>query len=180
MTTSARTRKRQYEAAVKREAYLARTDRPVKEGVTKRPKTLVVYASTLLKGTSGILSEKFEVQSSERAIAFFGGVAPLQTPLASTLASPLPRAPRFFTPAHVHASVGLGTPTAKRSAWGTRVVKSKSASYSAAISSSSSNATYDLLDARAKAIYTAISGTLGDLSYATFYLSPEIFNNYKA
>jgi hypothetical protein len=93
---------------------------------------------------------------------------------------PVTSTPRFWTPAQVHAAVGLGTPTAKRSPWGTRVVKSKSASYTAAISSSNANATYDLLDARAKAIYTSISGTLGDLSYATFYLSPEVFNNYKA
>jgi hypothetical protein len=180
MTTSARVRKRQYDNAVKREAYLNRPDRPVKEGVSKRPRTAVIYASTLIKGTTGSVSEKFEVQSSERSIAFFGGVTALQTPLASTATSPLPKAPRFWRPAHVHAAVGLGTPTAKRSAWGTRVVKSKSATYSAVISSSNPNATYDLLDARAKAIYTAISGNLGDLSYATFYLEPEKFNSYKA
>jgi hypothetical protein len=179
MATSARIRKRQYENAVKREAYLNRIDRPVKEGVSKRPRTLVQYASTLIKGTTGTVSEKFAVQSSERAILFFGGVSALQTPLASASPDPLKRAPRFFVPAQVHAAVGLVTPTAKRSAWGTRVVKSKASSYTAAISSSNANATYDLLDARATAIRTAIQGSLGDLSYATFYLSPEEFNNYK-
>lgn len=179
MTTSARVRKRQYENAVKREAYLNKPDRPVKEGVSKRPKTAVIYASSLIKGAAGASSAKFEVQSSERSIAFFGGVTQLQTPLASTSADPLPRTPRFWRPAHVHAAVGLVTPTAKRSPWGTRVVKSKSATYSAVISSSSGNVTYDLLDARAKAIYMSISGSLGDLSSATFYLEPEKFNNYK-
>jgi hypothetical protein len=180
MATSARIRKRQYEYAVKREAHLAKPDRPVKTGVSKRPRTLVIYGSTLLKGPTGTVSDKYQVQSSERSIAFFGGTTALQTPLASTSPDQLPKAPRFWTPAQVHAAVGLTTPTAARSPWGTRVVKSKSASYTAAISSSNANATYDLLDARAKAIYTAISGTLGDLSYATFYLSPEKFNNYKA
>jgi hypothetical protein len=180
MTTSARVRKRQYEAAVKRENYLNKPDRPVKETVSKRPKTAVIYASSLIKGSNGTVSQKIEVQSSERSIAFFGGVTQLQTPLASTATDPLIRTPRFWTPAKVHAGVGLVTPTAKRSSWGTRVVKSKSASYSAVISSSNPNVTYDLQDARAKAIYTAISVNLGDLSYATFYLSPEMFNNHKA
>jgi hypothetical protein len=180
MATDSRTRKRQYEAAVKREAYLNRVDRPVKEGVSKKPKTQVVYSSYLIKGTNGTVSEKMELQGSERAITFFGGVLALGLTLASANTDPIIQKSRFFIPAKVNASVGLATPTAKRSPWGTRVVKSKSANYSAPISSNVANVTYDVLDARAKTIYTAIQGNLGDLSYATFYLSPEIFNNYKA
>lgn len=180
MTTNARTRKRQYEAAVKREAYLARTDRPVKEGVSKRPKTSVIYASNLIKEGTTPISLNFLIQGSERSIAFFGGIAALGLEDSASITDPIPSAPRFFTPAKVNAAVGLGTPTAKRSPWGTRVVKSKSAAYSAPISSTVANVTYDLIDARAKTIYNAIKGNLGDLSYATFYVSPEIYNNYKA
>jgi hypothetical protein len=186
MVTSANTRKRQYENAVKREAYLAKTDRPVKTDVTKLPKTSLEYASSLIKGTNGTISQKLEIQGSERALKFFGngdqaaGLTALGLKLASAATDPLVKQPRFWTPAKINAAVGLATPTAKRSQWGTRVVKSKSATYSAPVSSNVANVTYDLLDARAKTLYTAISSRLGDLSYATFYLSPEMFNNYKA
>jgi hypothetical protein len=180
MTVSARTRKRQYDNAVKREAYLNKTDRPVKETVNKKPKTLLIYGSSLIKGTNGTVSSKIELQASERAVAFFGGAAALGLVLPATVTDPVIRTPRFFQPAKVHAGVGLPSPTAKRSPWGTRVVKSQSAAYSAPISSNVANVTYDLIDARAKTIYTAIKNSLQDLSYATFYISPEIFNNYKA
>jgi len=179
MTTSSRTRKRQYDAAVRREAFLARTDRSVKESVSKRPKTSVIYASNLIKTGSPSISEEFSIQASERAVAFFGGIAALGLRALASSPDPIPSAPRFFTPAKVNAAVGIGTPTAKRSPWGTRVVRSKSAAYSAAISATIANVTYDAIDARAKTIYTAISGSLGDLSYAMFYVSPEIFNSYK-
>jgi hypothetical protein len=186
MVVSANTRKRQYENTLKREAYLAKTDRPIKETVSKRPMTAVVYRSTLIKSTNGTISQLLEIEGSERAIKFFGngaqeaGLAALGLTLASAAADPLVSKPRFWTPAKVNAAVGLGTPIPKKSSWGTRVVKSKSATYSAPISLAATNVTYDLLDAKAKTLYTAISSRLGDLSYASFYLSPEMFNNYKA
>jgi hypothetical protein len=179
MAVSARTRKRQYENALKREEYLNKVDRPVKETVSKKPRTAVMYRSCLLKSGTPLASEIFGIQSSERAIAFFGGAAALGLQLTSAYPDPVIAAPRFLTPAKVNAGVGLTSPTAKRSPWGTRVVRSKSASFSAPISGTDSDVLYDELDARAKNIRTAIAASLGDLSYATFYLSPEIVNNYK-
>jgi hypothetical protein len=179
MAVSARTRKRQYENALKREEYLNKVDRPVKETVSKKPRTAVMYRSCVLKSGSPLASEIFGLQASERALAFFGGAGALGLQLAATYTDPVVSAPRFFTPAMVNAGVGLTSPTAKRSPWGTRVVKSKSASYSAPISGVDADVLYDELDARAKTIRTAIATSLGDLSYATFYLSPEIVNNYK-
>jgi hypothetical protein len=179
MAVSARIRKRQYENALKREAYLNKVDRPVKETVDKRPQTAVVYRSSVLKSGTPLVSAIFGIQASERSLAFFGGEAALGLQLASTYANPLISAPQFFIPAKVNAGVGLAAPTAKRSAWGTRVVKSKAASYSAPISGTDSDVLYDELDARATTIRAAITNKLGDLSYAQFYISPEIVNNYK-
>lgn len=179
MATSARIRKRQYESAVKREAYLNRVDRPVKETVGKRPLTAVIYRSYMIKTGTPVASEVFGLQGSERSIAFFGGAAALGLQSAALYTDPLPETPRFFTPAKVNAGVGVGNPTAKRSPWGTRVVKSKSATYSAPISGTDVDVLYDEIDARARNIRTAIQSSLGDLSYASFYLSPEIFNNHK-
>lgn len=179
MAVSARIRKRQYENALKREAYINKVDRPVKETVDKKPKRAVVYRSYMLKKGSPAVSEIFGIQASERALTFFGGAGALGLQLAEVYTDPLISAPRFFIPAKVNAGVGIGTPTAKRSPWGTRVVKSKSASYSAPISGTDSDVIYDEIDARAKNIRTAINNNLGDLSYATFYLSPEIVNVKK-
>jgi hypothetical protein len=177
MATDSRTRKRQYENAVKRETYLNKVDRPVKENVSKKPKTGVIYASSLIKKGDPGVSQEFIIQGSERAIAFFGGVAALGLKSEASATDPLPATPRFWVPAKVHAGVGLGTPTAKRSPWGSRVVKSKSATYSAPISATVANVTFDSLQTRAKTIFTAIKANLGDESYSSFYLSPETYNN---
>jgi hypothetical protein len=179
MATSARIRKRQYENALRREAYQNRVDRPVRTTVTKRPLTAVIYRSYMIKSGSPLASEIFGIQGSERGLLFFGGATALGLQTAASYTNPIIDAPRFFTPAKVNAGVGLVSPTASRSAWGTRVVKSKSATYSAPISGTDTDVLYDEIDARAKNIRTAIQGSLGDLSYASFYLSPEIFNNHK-
>jgi hypothetical protein len=179
MAVRSKIRKRQYETALKREEYLNKPDRPVKTAVEKRPKTKVMYRSHVLKKGSPAASEIFGISASERSLAFFGGEAALGLQLASAYTDPVIGAPRFFTPAKVNAGVGLTAPTAKRSPWGSRVVKSQSANYSAPISGTDTDVTYDELDARAKAIRTAITNKLGDLSYATFFLSPELMNNYK-
>jgi hypothetical protein len=179
MTVRSGIRKRQYENALKREAYLNKPDRPVKTTVEKRPKTKVVYRSYVLKGGTPLVSRIFGIEGSERSIAFFGGETALGLQLASAYTDPLIGAPRFFVPAKVNAGVGIAAPTAKRSPWGSRVIKSKSANYSAPISGTDADVTYDEIDTKAKNIRTAITNKLGDLSYATFYVSPEIMNNYK-
>ncbi len=191
MATSSRVRKRQYEAAVKREAYLNRVDRPVKEGVSKRPKTSVIYSSYLLK-TGGNVSQLLSIEASERSLLFFTKstaspnfvftdpiLAPLGLKATASITDAIVSAPRHWTPAKVHAGIGLTTPTAKRSAWGTRVVKSKSANYSAPISATVANVTYDILDSKTKSLFDNLKTQLGDTSYASFYLSPELFIDHK-
>jgi hypothetical protein len=187
MPVSAKIRKRQYEAAVRREEYLARTDRPYKETVSKKPKERVYYGSYLMKEAAK--SYLVETQVSERAFNWLTGRAPGADGEASATAAAklglklsvvdtdiVVDHPKFWQPAKIHAGIGLATPTAKKTPWGTRTTKTVSANYSCAISGGIANVTYDSIMDKAKALFTDRAGQLGDSSYRQFYLSPEMMN----
>jgi hypothetical protein len=180
--------KRRADLAQARETYLARTDRPVKTAVDKRPRTNVLYHSYLIKEGNPAASFIFSVQASEAAMTFFGGAEPLGLVLTSTYKDPVAAAPRHWQPAKLNAMLGVVAPTAYKSPWGTRVVKyhpttagEAQAFYSCPISANVGSSTYDAVDAKATAVFNALKAgsTLGSKSYARFYLSPEMFNNHK-
>ena len=152
--------------------------------VKKREIDSVVYASYSVK--AGTASALFKVSSSKAAVAFFGGVATLGLRLPATVTDPVASKPRNFKPAQVHAMKGTSTPTAKVSPWGTRVIKystdttgASQAHYSAPLSIATSVVTYDLIDGRASTIFNTVKASLGDLDYARFYLTGEVFSNIK-
>jgi hypothetical protein len=176
--------KREYDLAVARENYYRTRPASTTTTVRKREIDSVVYASQGIK--TGTTSALFKVPISKAALTFFGGNTPLGLRLPSAVTDPVATKPRNFTPAAVHAMKGTSTPTAKVSPWGSRVIKystdttgAAQAHYNAPISGNQAVVTYDLIDARASAIFTAIQGTLGDLDYARFYLTTEKFSNSK-
>jgi hypothetical protein len=152
--------------------------------VRKREIDSLVYASQSIK--SGTTSALFKVPISKAALTFFGGAAALGLRIPSAVSDPVASKPKNFKPAQVHAMKGTSTPTARVTTWGTRVIKystdttgAAQAHFSAPISGNTPVVTYDLIDARSSAIFTAIQGTLGDLDYARFWLTPEEFSNIK-
>lgn len=152
--------------------------------VRKREIDTFVYGSYSIKTATA--SSKYKLAGSKAAVTFFGGASALGLTLASASPDPISAKPRNFKPAQVHAMIGTSTPTARVSAWGTRVIKYSTATtgtsqahYSAPISGTTPIVTYDNVDARANTIFTAIRGTLGDLDYARFSLSAEEFSNIK-
>jgi hypothetical protein len=152
--------------------------------VRKREIDTVVYASQSIK--TGTTSALFKVPASKASITFFGGAPALGLRLPAAITDPVPSKPKNFKPAQVHAMKGTSTPTARVSPWGTRVIKystdttgAAQAHFSAPISGNSAVVTYDLIDARASTLFTTIQGSLGDLDYARFWLSPEEFSNIK-
>jgi Na+/H+ antiporter NhaC len=176
--------KREYDLAVARENYYRTRPASTITTVQKRETDKVIYASSLLK--SGAASSLFSITASSAAVAFFGGETGLGLRLPSAVTDPVAPKPRNFTPAKVSAMQATATPTAKVSPWGSRVIKYSTATagtaqahYSAPISIATGVVTYDLLDAKASAIFTAVKANLGDLDYARFSLSPERFNNSK-
>jgi hypothetical protein len=181
---SAAAQRRQADLAAARETYYRTRPASTLTTVRKRETDSAVYASTLVKAGTG--SALFKVPISDAARVFFGDLSALGLRAPSAVTDPVASKPRNFTPAMVRAMVGTSTPTASVSPWGTRVIKYSTATagtaqahYQAPISGTSPTVTYDNLDARASAILTAIRGSLGDLDYARFTLTPEIFNNSK-
>lgn len=175
MAVSAKIRKRQYEAALRREQYLK--DRVQDESsVQKAPKSKVYYPSYIFKQSSKSLH--IELQASERAITWLGGATVLGLKIAMDATDLETGKPRFWTPAKVHAGIGLANPKRTTTPWKTRSTKTTSASYSSPIGAGVDNATYDGVLAKATALKTARSGQLGDPSYAVFYVTPETYNQH--
>jgi hypothetical protein len=175
---------RQATLAVAREAYYRNRPASTVTTVRKRETDTLVYASQSLK--TGANSSLFKVPASNAAVLFFGGTAALGLRLVASIPDAVPSKPKNFKPAQVHAMKGATTPTASISPWGTRVIKYSTATsgtsqahYNAPVSGTSSLVTYDNIDAKASTIFTAIQGTLGDLDYARFWLTPEEFSNIK-
>lgn len=181
---SAAQQRRAADLALARENYYRTRPASTLTTVTRREVDSVVYGSILLRSTSA--SELFKVTASTPAIAKFGGLSALGLRTPASVTDPVASKPRGFRPAQVQAMEATATPTASVSPWGTRVIKYSTATtgtaqahFVAPISAPSALVTYDAVDARASAIFTAIIGSLGDRNYARFYLKPEIFINSK-
>lgn len=177
---------RELEYARKRQAYLSRTDRPVKATVDKRPKILVGYKSSL--AIIGAASISYKVPVVESSLAFIAGaadnfaalglIAPTDTPNFS-LAQIKPKA---LKPAMIKVVVGDPTPTVKTAAGsGRRYVKYSAnsagdaqSSYSAPVSKVDTLITPVEQRTAAVARITAIKGKLGG-SYGRAYFVPESF-----
>jgi hypothetical protein len=181
--TAAQLERRQKLVAAREKHYLDKVPSTLTT-VKKREIESLVYASQAIKaGTSSAL---MKVQCSKAALAFFGGLAALGLRESSAVTDPVASKPRNFKPAQVHAMIATATPTASLSPWKTRVIKYSAATtgtsqahYVAPISGSSAVVTYDNIDAKSSTIFNAIKGTLGNLDYARFYLTPEEFSNIK-
>jgi hypothetical protein len=117
--TSVAVLERELEYARKREAWLKRSDRPVKQTVDRRPKVLVGYKSSLI--TIGAASITYKVQVVQTSLTFIAGsatgfaalglIGPSDTDFA--LAQPKPKA---LKPAMVRVSVGDATPSVRTAA----------------------------------------------------------------
>jgi hypothetical protein len=152
--------------------------------VRKREIDSFVYASQSIK--TGANSSLFKVPVSKAALTFFGGATALGLRLLASITDPVASKPRNFKPAAVHAMKATTTPTAHTTTWGTRVIKystdttgAAQAHFNAPISGTSAVVTYDNIDAKSSTIFNAIQGSLGDLDYARFWLTPEEFSNIK-
>jgi hypothetical protein len=184
--------KKQYESAKAREAYLVAHPPVRKTTVDRRPRTNLAYASYMQKETNVVgtisttSSQIFSLPASDAAVAFFGGATKLGLKsLASITVKPV-AAPDFWIPAKVHAMVGTDTPAARTTGWGTRVVRTYRPTageaqgfYQAPISAGVDNSTFELLEAKAQALYASVKTSLGAgnaADYARFYLTPENFN----
>jgi hypothetical protein len=184
--------KKQYESAKARETYLAANPRVRKTTVDRRPRTNYAYASYMQKETNVVgnisttSSQIFSIPSSDAAVAFFGGETKLGLKSLNSLTVKPIAAPDLWIPAKVHAMVGTDTPVARTTAWNTRVVRTYRPTageaqgfYQAPISAGVDNSTFELLEAKAKALYTSVKASLGAgnaADYARFYLTPENFN----
>jgi anti-sigma factor RsiW len=176
--------KREYDIAKARETYYE--TRVPTQSTTVRPRPLdkAVYRSYLI--TNAGTSANFKVPVSSAAVTFFGGLTPLGLVAITGFADPVSESPRNFAPAKVHAMKADATPTARITPWGSRVIKysattegTAQAHYSAPISSGDASATYDEIDSKATALFTAIKSSLGDQNYAKFYVTPEKYSNSK-
>lgn len=179
--TSIAVLERELEYARKREAYLQRTDLPVKTTVDPRPKTLVGYRSSLIRLTAA--SALLKVQASLPSLVFFGNQAALglvaNTGAALDDATP---APRGFKPAMIKATVGDATPTARTAKGSGRRYINYAASaagnaqahYSAPISKVATTVTADDQQDAATVRATAINASLGG-DYGRVSFVPERF-----
>lgn len=184
----------QFEALKRKQDYLKANPKPRKTTVDRKPETGVIYSSYLQVETSGegnaatTISERYEIQASKSAVAFFGGRDDLGLGDPSTSAVQLLPPPAYFTPAKIHAKVGSDNATATTTPWGTRVVKTyrntsgeNQGFYSAPISSGDTSATFLKIQAKAKAIAAAFKtanklGSGNAAFYGKLWVTPEVFN----
>lgn len=179
--TSVAVLERELEFARKREAYLKRTDRPVKQTVDPRPKTIVGYRSSLLQTSSA--SQFFKVQASLPSLVFFGNQAALGlTPNTGNNLADASLPPRGFKPAMLKATVGDTTPTVRTAKGsGRRYINyaanaqgNAQAHYSAPISKVDTIVSPEEQQDAAVVRATAINGQLGG-DYGRVYFEPERF-----
>lgn len=154
---------KELEFATKRQAYLQRTDKPVKSTVDKRIKTLIGYRSSLVViGTANAL---IELQVSQEALVKFGNTTALGLLEGSnTLMDSAIKEPKGFKPAQIHGLVGTSTPTvaiAKGSGrryikYGTASTGGSQSSFSCACSSGDVSPTPAEQAAKAKTVADAV------------------------
>ena len=168
-----------------RATFLARTDRPVKATVDRRPKRVVGYRSSLMKFTAG--SVLLQLQASEAGFLFFGGLAGLNLiDNTGVLLADAAAAPRKFKPAQISAVVGDPTPTVK-TAQGSRrryvkysrlATGEQQASFTAPISLAPATVTTDQQQNAAKLLGASatIVAKLGG-TYGRAFFIPEQFTS---
>lgn len=174
--TSIAVLERNLEYARKREAWLKRTDRPVKQSVDRRPKVLVGYRSSLVQLSAS--SALFKIQASEPSVIFFGGATLLGLVAnTGTALDDATAAPRGFKPAMIKATVGDATPSVRIAAGSTRryinyaanAAGSAQAHYSSPVSKVDTIVTgeeqNDTALARAAAINSSLGGDYGRVSF---------------
>jgi len=176
---------RELQFARNRATFLARTDRPVKATVDKRPKQAVGYRSALLKTSAG--GVLLQIQASESGITFFGGIAALGLIAnTGTLLADASPSPRKFKPAQISAVVGDPTPTVK-TAQGSRrryvkysrlATGEQQASFTAPISLAPATVTTDQQQNAAKLLGASatIVAKLGG-TYGRAFFIPEQFTS---
>jgi hypothetical protein len=164
-----------------REAYYKNRAASTTTTVKKRELDAYVYSSYMLVDSTGS-SERMLVQASTASVTKFGGAGALLLVDPASMTTTISRKPKGFTPAQIHAMEATGTPTAKVSPWGTRVIKYSTATtgtsqaHFVAPISGDLNATYAEIATRSRTVYNAIKGSLGDVQYHRFWLSPEQMN----
>jgi hypothetical protein len=176
---------RNLEHARKREAYMKRTDRPVKPTVDKRPKILIGYRSALIKTSTA--SALLKIQASDSSVTWFGGAGPLGLIVntGANLDDALP-APRGLTPSQIHAVVGDTTPSVKIAAGsGRRYIKYSAnaageaqSSYNAPISNGTDTTT-TLDEQQNKAQSLGVSGPIAAKlggEYGRVWFTPERYS----
>jgi len=175
------TLERELAFARKRETFLKRTDRPVKQTVDPRPKVLIGYRSSLIK--IGATNALLKIQVSQPSLVFLGNATALgliaNTGAALDAAVP---APRGFKAALIKATVGDVTPNVRTAEGsGRRYINyaantqgNAQAHYSAPISKIGTTVTSDEQQNAATARATAISGSLGG-EYGRVSFVPERF-----
>jgi hypothetical protein len=165
-----------------REDYYAKTKDTVPTTVNPIKRSNFIYASYTLK--AGTVQNLFELNCSQKAVDFFGqtdlGLKDPQTAGLNFTAKP-----RGFSPAMLRAMKGATTPTARKSPWGSRVIKysadtagTNQAFYNAPLCVPGGATDVQLVIAKAKIIAATLYGgsALGNNDYARVTFSPEKVN----
>ena len=180
---------KELEYATKRQAYLARTDKPVKTTVDARPKTIVGYRSALVKiGTANAL---IAVQASSAALTKFGTLASLG--LVANTGTNLDDAikePKGFKPAQIHGIVGATSPTVATAAGsGRRYIKynanatgNAQSSFSVPVSKVGATVTTEEQSTTAQAVATAKKADFnaGEAGYGRIWFTGEEYSTVLA
>lgn len=176
---------RELEYARKRDAYLKRTDRPVKQTVDNRPQILVGYKSSLI--TIGAASVTYKVPVVQSSFNFLAGGASghgvlgliAQSATDFGLAQPKPRG---LKPARLSVTVGDATPTVRVAKGSGRRYINYAASaageaqahYSSPVSKTDALVTPAEQKAMATTRITALNSQLGG-TYGRAIFTPEQF-----
>lgn len=171
---------READLAKAREQYYATRTRSTATTVRSRKMRQAVYSSLNIKDAGA--SVLIRVPVSVPSFTFFGQFTGLGLQDPATVTDPVIGEPRGkFTPSKVEASLGVATPTASLTPWGSRVIRytptttgDAQANYSAPFSTGATTPTPDTLDTKANTIYAAVKGNLGAIDYAKFYWYPEV------
>jgi hypothetical protein len=162
-----------------REDYYAKTKDVVPTTVNPVKRSNFIYASYTFKTATA--QELIELNCSQKAVDFFGQTnLGLKDPQTAGL-SFVPK-PKGFTPAMLKAMKGATTPTARKSPWGSRVIKysadtagTNQAFYNAPLCVVGATTDVQAVISKAKIIATGLygGGTIGNNDYARVTFSPE-------
>jgi len=176
---------RELEFARRRAAFYARTDRPTKPTVDRRPRQKVGYASPCL--SKGGSTPVVQISASKDSITWFGiNNLGLYVPTDTAYADGIPK-PKALKPAMVKAVVGTATPVVQTArASGRRYARytantagNAQAHYSVPISKKETLVTAQEQENQSRTVFMAVQNKL-TANYSRFYYIPERFtNSYK-